>query len=59
MEVSKNTSGASDLRNAVIDTVVKHRQELLGKPAYEALLFNGGDFAVDLVAALIRATKGY
>lgn len=60
MEVYNNTSGASDLRTAVIDTVVKHRQDLLGKPAYEALLSNGGDFAVDLVAALVHANaNGY
>lgn len=55
-EVYDNTSGTDDMRDAVIRIVVKHREELLRKPAYETLLSNGGDFAVDLVAALVHAS---
>lgn len=55
-EVYENTSGADAMRDAVVSIIVKHREELLQKPAYEALLLNGGDFAVDLVTALVHAS---
>lgn len=59
-EVYNNTPDDSALRTAVVEIVVKHRKDLLRKPAYEALLSNGGDFAVDLVTALVYDNaKGY
>ena len=53
-EIYNRTSGTDDIRNAVVSVVVKHREELLRMPAYGALLSDGGDFAVDLVAALVH-----
>lgn len=55
-EVYENTSSTDSMRDAVVSIVVEHREELLRKPAYEALMSDGGDFAVDLVIALIHAS---
>lgn len=55
-EVFENTLPEDHgLRNAVVRTVAQHRDELLCKRAFQSLLHQGGDFAVDLMQILAKS----
>ena len=53
-EIYENTSPESDdgMRAAVVDTCVRHVDQLLSRKAFLSLIHEGGDFAVGLVRAL-------
>ena len=51
-DVFENTLPEDGLRKAVVRTAAQHRRELLQKRAFQNLLHQGGDFAVDLMQIL-------
>ena len=53
-EIYENTSPKSDdgIRAAVLDTCVRHIDQLLSRKAFLSLIHEGGDFAVSLIQAL-------
>lgn len=46
---STTRNGGESLRRAVVSVAKDHISELLAKQPFEALLYEGGDFGVDLV----------
>jgi hypothetical protein len=44
------------MRTAVVRIVIEHRHELLSNPAFEHLISEGGDFAVEITGALVQTT---
>jgi hypothetical protein len=56
VEVFRNTIKGDGMRTAVVRIVIEHRHELLSNPAFEHLISEGGDFAVEITGALVQTT---
>ena len=58
-EIYENTPSENDdgMRAAVVDTCVRHVDQLLSRKAFLSLIHEGGDFSVDLMRALAEHLK--
>jgi hypothetical protein len=57
VEVFSNTISGDAMRAALVRSIIEHRKELLGKSAFEHLISDGGDFAVEMTRALVQTTN--